>query len=496
MLRLVSIILALAVAVEGLQTLVPEVAVIGGGVGAASAAHFLRRQLGAGVRITVFEASDQLGGRAHTVEVDKNVTVELGASIIWAGNRYMHELAAAAGLRSIPPGSQSGVGDRPLALYDGRELILTESPWWWLTLLKAVWRWGLSWIWFLKRPGQFAERFSALYAALDNGTAWAGPADMLKQLQLRPLTEVSLLEWIRENYQHNLDDFAAEAISAVNLVNYGQGNELNTFAGLVSLLPATDPHVFAIEGGNQRLPTKVLAAAANAIHTSAAVGTVRRLDSGQYQLALSACRANCSSSAADAGDSRAEMAAVQVAAPASAVYDAVVIAAPLELAGLTIEGVPVRLPARQYHQTVATLVCGTVRPSYFGLSSMTYGAIMRTRDAGVPWNSLSLVAVTRSNVTVWKLFSNEPMPHAWLSMIFEADFEVLFEKAWKAYPQFDPPEDYARWELAEGLVYLNAIENAASAMEMSAIAGRNGAQLVANYLASTKSRGAGAAAAA
>lgn len=43
-----------------------------------------------------------------------------------------------------------------------------------------------------------------------------------------------------------------------------------------------------------------------------------------------------------------------------------------------------------------------------------------TEDARLPWNSLSLVGRTASgNASLWKLFSREGMPHAWLEMIFE-----------------------------------------------------------------------------
>ena len=96
----------------------------------------------------------------------------------------------------------------------------------------------------------------------------------------------------------------------------------------------------------------------------------------------------------------------------------------------------------------------------------------------MPWSSLSLVGVTAQNATLWKLFSPDQVPHAWLSIIFEGEFEVVAQRTWPAYPAFDPPEDFARWRLADGLVYLNAIENAASAMEMSAIAGERRRVLV------------------
>jgi hypothetical protein len=45
---------------------------------------------------------------------------------------------------------------------------------------------------------------------------------------------------------------------------------------------------------------------------------------------------------------------------------------------------------------------------------------MVSDNAEVPWNSLALVGRTvAGNATVWKLFSRQPMPGAWLGMMFE-----------------------------------------------------------------------------
>lgn len=147
---------------------------------------------------------------------------------------------------------------------------------------------------------------------------------------------------------------------------------------------------------------------------------------------------------------------------------------------------------------------------------------MVTEDAGVPWSSLSLGGRTdmaRGNATLWKLFSAAPLPHAWLEMMFErggwgcwgafpgcvppaalqppapcrhpppllshAGYEVAATRVWStpgAYPAFDPPEDFAPFQLAEGLFYNNALENAASALEIAAIEGRMTALLAAQHL--------------
>ena len=58
---------------------------------------------------------------------------------------------------------------------------------------------------------------------------------------------------------------------------------------------------------------------------------------------------------------------------------------------------------------------------------------------------------------------------------------------WLAYPHFRPPERFQPFKLADGLYLNNAWENAASAMEMSAVAAKNCALLIAKYLSKVHS---------
>lgn len=53
---------------------------------------------------------------------------------------------------------------------------------------------------------------------------------------------------------------------------------------------------------------------------------------------------------------------------------------------------------------------------------------------------------------------------------------------WEAYPHFSPPERFQPFKLAPGLYLNNAWENSASAMEMSAVAAKNCALLIARHL--------------
>ena len=124
-------------------------------------------------------------------------------------------------------------------------------------------------------------------------------------------------------------------------------------------------------------------------------------------------------------------------------------------------------------------------PSFF----LSADSILVTEhgSSSVPFNSISKVASTSGFKGLYKLFSKEPVPETWLSMLFDGGYEIAAQQVWMgAYPAFDPPENFPPFQLNSGLYYANAWENSASAMEMAALGGRNVALLAAQYLSSTK----------
>lgn len=73
------------------------------------------------------------------------------------------------------------------------------------------------------------------------------------------------------------------------------------------------------------------------------------------------------------------------------------------------------------------------------------------------------------------MFSTAPLQPELLDWMFENDtsagwgWEVMASDAWRAYPKLHPHDHaYAPFQLQDGLFYVNAIENAASAMEVRA----------------------------
>ena len=86
---------------------------------------------------------------------------------------------------------------------------------------------------------------------------------------------------------------------------------------------------------------------------------------------------------------------------------------------------------------------------------------------------------------IYKVFSRTPLDDSTLKKLFQLHPKHHKSITWLAYPHYSPPENFSPFVLDDGVFYVNAIERAASAMEMSAIGGRNAALLTKKYFENT-----------
>ena len=191
-------------------------------------------------------------------------------------------------------------------------------------------------------------------------------------------------------------------------------------------------------------------------------------------------------------------------------FDIVIIATPVELS-------PIRfMPAvdstlQKYREThrfrrcFTTFVRGELEPAFFTAPGDTEemalpGEIITRVDSTLPFYSMAInfpvdistgsearafLQRTPRDQLVWKVFGPGPLEDAVLRKMFKnfdsrGDF-ILAEEDWNAYPDYKHPQEFLPFVLQENeqstLLYVNAIEQCASAMEMSAIAGKNCANL-------------------
>lgn len=95
--------------------------------------------------------------------------------------------------------------------------------------------------------------------------------------------------------------------------------------------------------------------------------------------------------------------------------------------------------------------------------------------------------IKSGNISVWKIFSRTPLTDEQKQWLFHNHTECN-EVQWLAYPHYTVPQKFLSFVLDHGVFYANAIEWAASAMEMSCLAAKNVALLTERYLNLTKPR--------
>lgn len=141
---------------------------------------------------------------------------------------------------------------------------------------------------------------------------------------------------------------------------------------------------------------------------------------------------------------------------------------------------PIWVPGR-YHRTVATLVSGNLNSSYYNLPNGDVLDIVIDNDVNDTINSIGRISpvtgVQAEKSNVWKIFSQRPLEEDELKSLFN-QYDVIKVEDWLAYPEYKHLKLSGDFVLHDRLYYVNAIEWAASAMEMSVIGAKNVALLV------------------
>lgn len=168
------------------------------------------------------------------------------------------------------------------------------------------------------------------------------------------------------------------------------------------------------------------------------------------------------------------------------IYDIAILATPLtdDTSTLQVEG-QTNFPG-SYHRTVATLVHGQVDPGYIGLSQDQLTMTNFVIDPTTNVNSFALLAPVNylkdtELPSVWKVFSQKPLTQQELDNIFKTREQVV-TCDWLAYPHYSAPQSQStlasKFKLDDNLYHINAVEWAASAMEMSVIGAKNVANMI------------------
>ncbi|XP_017265964.1 prenylcysteine oxidase 1 [Kryptolebias marmoratus] len=449
-----------------------SIAVVGAGIGGTAAAFYLRQEFGPAVKIDVFEPGT-VGGRLATVKIGE-YEYETGGSVIHPLNLHMKHFIEKLG---IP--SRKNLPSK-MAIFDGNELVFEESDWYIVNFFRMLWRHGFGFLRMQMWVESILDKFMRIYQYQQYGYSFTTVERLL-----HAMGGDGFLTLINQTLEEAMmgDGFSQvfinDIVAPVTRVNYGQSVRINAFVGSVSLAGA-DSGLWAVDGGNKKVCTGLLYNSKSEIIPAKVTSISVKVRPSKKGNSASFYEVNY----------------VGESGSAHSLYDIVIIATPLHQgkSDIAFSGFSPPIPSHYpglYHETVATLVHGKLNVSYLGTSEpaskFTVSEILTTDSKSCAINSLSSLdpvhipngyrRPSASHTAVWKVFSPKPLSREQLQQMF-LSYESVSETPWLAYPSYRPPHrNTPPFILHDRLYYLNAMEWAASAMEMSAIAARNVALL-------------------
>ncbi|KAK2578021.1 hypothetical protein KPH14_008440 [Odynerus spinipes] len=445
--------------VSGSEVQTPKIAIIGGGIGGASASHFLSKLFNNNLKIDLYEAN-KIGGRLATIKIDDN-EYEAGGSIIHSKNKYMQEFAKLLGIEHRPTSEQT------FGIWDGTEIIFEESGSQIFTLAKLIYKYGIQPFRLHRYIDSILTDFTKIYDLQDKGQFFTNVTSMLAAMnkEFPELLHVPFKDHLLHlGYGEKLID---ELVSAPLLVDYGQTTNIQSFVGCVTLSAASG-NLWAVKGGNKKVPEHLIYRNGNVNVMPSYVKKIRYTTTNGFPM-YEVHYLN-----EDSIDTIKDH------------YDIVILATPLtkdQEMQIAFEGIPMDSLkfVGEYHTTVATFVKGDLNPHYFGLEEeldtiLSCNSTTRINSVG---KLETVEGLSNNKLKMWKVFSNATLPSDVIHSIFVNVNEVK-EIVWKAYPEYSTNVRLDKFKLYDGLYHINAIEWAASAMEMSAIGGRNVAILAHN----------------
>ncbi|XP_048728291.1 prenylcysteine oxidase 1-like [Ostrea edulis] len=436
----------------------PSIGIVGGGIGGTSTAYFLRQLFGDDAKIDIFEKR-QVGGRLATISIG-NQQFEAGGAVIHPKNMYMVNFTKLLGLEHVN-GDMGSFG-----IFDGSSMRITSNKYRVVTLAKLFWRYGMdiynidNWI-----NEKLLAKFMRIYDIQRAGHAYTTVPDLIGAM------DSAFLSYMKKSIKFVMrtagfgDAFIDEMVMGALRTNYGQSTEIPGFVGAVSLA-GVQPGLWAVKGGNKQVPEKLVTEA----KAQVIQGTVMSVQLLQYQDKTYRVEYVDAEKKEQHRD-----------------YDIVIIATPLhdEMSDIDFEDFPSPIEnfPQHYHKLTSTFVDGTPNSKYFGVDNPEdlSEEILTCNDTILVNSCGKKTDVLGSPAQVYKVFSNSPPKEDDIKQMFTSKKDIrMFSMM--AYPDYSTVgEELPPFVLHDQLYYVNAIELAASAMEMSSIAGKNVALLAYNH---------------
>ncbi|MBT8172200.1 FAD-dependent oxidoreductase [Candidatus Bathyarchaeota archaeon] len=416
-----------------------NLAIIGAGMGGCSAAHFARKYF-PNSRITVFEMEKRIGGRIFTFK-SGGIKTELGATFFNPNNKIVSSLVDEFGLKV-----KNLLNLIDVAVWNGNEIQFRSKQSKFYTMLNLLndYKFNIPKLLFALR--EINNKIIKLYSKE-------------KPSELGELFEsLGLDKWYKRSLCEILVDlgvdqkFIDEIVTPITRIIYSQNAEIGGFAGISSLLGVYGKTIYSLKDGNDILPTKLVEQSTSTIELENKVNRIEKTSTGSFN--------------------------VQVGDEVSG-FDAVIIATPLEIAKIRLEGIThPKKQESEFQKIYIRLMMGDLNRRYFNLdSSEKLPSIVLTSKEADPITRFSIDELNDGSSMV-AVTSTKPIRKNLKDDLF-IHGETVQDHTWNAaYPIFKPIKTIPLISLDEKLLYVNALSPVISSLESTAFSALNSIKLL------------------
>jgi prenylcysteine oxidase / farnesylcysteine lyase len=419
-----------------------NLAIIGAGIGGCAAAYFARKNL-PNVNITIYDAQDRIGGRILTYN-GNGAVLELGATFFNRFNRTVLGIVKDERLK-MKPVKES----KDFAVWNGSEFLFRSSKQSSITNLRLLAKYKLN----------LTQTFLLLRKAKGQVTSLY-QEEQKKPRDIGEICEIiGLDKWYKKSFFESViergisEDFIDEIVTPIIRVIYSQNEDIGGFAGISSLIGVYSGTTYSLEEGNSTMPDHLAKVSNAKVKLGQKVDKIEKTSNGTYKVYTGEIRT---------------------------VFDAIIIAAPLDLAKIEFDGISMQGWEPQSYQTVyKKILRGVFDPAYFGMKSSAEvpAMVLTTKDVDpITHYSIQKVSGNESLVTISSL---NPINSNAFEGVFKNDASTVLEHCWKAaYPKFKPLARLPSTHIDKRLIYASTIEPAVSSMETSVLSALNAIKLL------------------
>ncbi|KAJ1547461.1 hypothetical protein HK096_002805, partial [Nowakowskiella sp. JEL0078] len=457
-----------------------HVGIIGAGSAGTSTAYFLNNlskkssKRGANLVITIFESSDRIGGRARAIKVpvgDKEITVEIGASIIAEVNTHLLNASKALNVERVQTSwneinNSEKEEDEGLGIWDGEHWRFKRPPrpsFKWIYDISFITRYGFvnGPVKTLKIVNKVVEKFLKVYDLIEAGKFFLNVRSLIEETELWETVENSVNKFWTGNSINDL--FLREIIGGITKNTYAQEiDRSHSFGSMISLFSISSP-LFKIKGGNQRLFEEMVHESEATLKMNTKVTGIKKntVESGELRYTII-------TENEDNED-----------------FDVVVVASPT-IGQIELKNIQINTTQQLHYVNLhVTVVVGELNSTYFKLtesSSIPKNILVPSEPkdskiSRVPFLSAGInhqQVINGKTIQVVKFFSLEEMTNTVLCKLFvRQDFiEKVFWKNPGSYPYLEivnRNQYLGAIEIADGLYHANAMEGFLSTLETESV---------------------------